>query len=110
MTDELNNKKIARLLTQSARQLDPGTLAALGNARQKALQRQTARVPVFTFATSRWVHFLVRIPSHQWAPAGLIAAMLVFGVGYWHHAQEQQIAEIDVAILTDELPIEVFVD
>jgi len=40
----------------------------------------------------------------------LLVAILMFAAGYWQHAQEQQISEIDVAILTDEMPIEVFVD
>lgn len=111
MNDELNPEKIARLLTQSTRQLDSDTLSALGNARQKALQRQALRAPVFTLAAGRWAHFRVHIPAYQWVSAGLLlVAMLVIGTGYWHHDQEQQIAETDVAILTDELPIEVFVD
>lgn len=110
MTDEINPEKIVQLLTQSTRQLDSCTLSALSNARQKALQRQTVRAPVFTFATSRWAHMLLPFTNHQWLSAGLLAAMLFFGTGYWHHVQEQQMDELDVAILTDDLPIEVFVD
>ncbi|MDO8264395.1 MAG: DUF3619 family protein [Gallionella sp.] len=110
MTDELNPEKIAQLLTQSTRHLDSGTLFALSNARQLALQRQAVRAPVFTLAASRLGHLLFQVSIYQWVSAGLLAAMLVIGTGYWHHAQEQQIAELDVAILTDELPIEVFVD
>lgn len=110
MTDELNPEKIAQLLTQSTRHLDSGTLSALSNARQNALQKQALRAPVFTVAAGRWTHLLVHIPTCQWVSAGLLAVMLAIGTGYWFHAQEQQIAELDVAILTDELPIEVFVD
>lgn len=110
MTDKLNPKRIAQLLTQSTRQLDSGTLSALSNARQKALQRQSVRIPVYTLATSRWAHLHLPFSAHQWVSAGLLAAMLIIGTSYWHHAQEQQIADLDLAILTDELPIEVFVD
>lgn len=111
MTDELKPEKIAHLLTQSTRHLDSGTLSALGNARRNALQRQSLGAPAYTLAPSRWAHLLVQIPTYQWVvSAGLIAAILAIGTGYWHHDQEQQIAELDVAILTDELPIEVFVD
>lgn len=110
MTDKLNPKRIAQLLTQSTRQLDSGTLSALSNARQKALQRQSVRVPVLTLDTGRWAHLQLAFSAHPWMSAGLLAAMLIIGTGYWHHAQEQQIADLDVAILTDELPIEVFVD
>lgn len=110
MTDKLKPEKIAQLLTQSTRQLDSDTLSALSNARQKALQRQTMRAPVFTLATSRLAQILLPFTNHQWISAGLLAALLVIGTSYVHHAQEQQIAELDVAILTDDLPIEVFVD
>lgn len=110
MTDKLNHEKIARLLTQSSRQLDSGTLTALSKAREVALQRQTLRVPVFSLTTGRWAHFLLPLSAHQWMPAVLLAVMFAVGAGYWHHAQEQQIDELDVAILTDDLPIEVFVD
>ena len=110
MTDELNPKKIAQLLTQSSRQLNSGTLTALSKAREVALQRHSLRAPVFTLATGRWAHFLLPLSAHQWMPAALLAITFAVGVGYWHHAQEQQIDELDVAILTDDLPIEVFVD
>lgn len=111
MTDKLNPKRIAQLLNQGTWQMDAGVLAALSDARQKALQRQSARAPVFTLATGRWTHFLASFTAHQWVSAGLLAAMLIIGSGYyWHHTHEQQIADLDVAILTDDLPIEVFVD
>ena len=111
MTDKLNQKRIAQLLTQSTWQMDAEVLSALSDARQKALQRQSQRVPVFTLATGRWTHLLPSFSSYQWVSAGLLAVMLVIGSGYyWHHTHEQQIADLDVAILTDDLPIEVFVD
>lgn len=110
MTDEINPERIVQLLTQNTRRMDAGTLSALSNARQKALQRQTARAPVFTLSTGRWTHVLFPLLNHQWVFAGLLVVMLTIGAGYWHHAQEQQIVDLDVAILTDDLPIEVFVD
>ncbi|MDH4215930.1 MAG: DUF3619 family protein [Gallionella sp.] len=111
MTDKLNPKRISQLLNQGTWQMDEKVLAALSDARQKALLRQSVRAPVFTFATSRWTHLLPSFSAHQWVSAGLLAIMLVIGADYyWHHAQEQQIADLDVAILTDDLPIEVFVD
>ena len=111
MTDKFNPKRIAQLLNQSTWQMDTNVLSALDDARQKALQRQSLHAPVYTLATGRWTHLLPSFSAHQWVSAGLLAAMLVIGTSYyWHHAQEQQIADLDVAILTDDLPIEVFVD
>ena len=110
MTDKLNPKRIAQMLNQGTWQIDTSILSALSDAREKALQKQTLRAAVFTLATGRWAHFLSPISNHQWVSAGLLAVMLIMGTGYWHNSQEQQIADLDVAILTDDLPIEVFVD
>jgi hypothetical protein len=116
MKTELNLDKIARLLDHSTRQLDGRVQSALNLARNNALERQSAYAPAFAHAgasssgTARWTHWLVPHSARQWIAAGVLAAALIGGAGAWHHAQEQQISELDVAILTDELPIEVFVD
>jgi len=110
MTAKLDLGKIAQLLTQSSRQLDTSTLSALADARNNALKKQLVRSPAAALSTGRWTHNLIPHSGQQWLATGLIVAILVFTAGYWQHAQEQQISELDVAILTDELPIEVFVD
>jgi Protein of unknown function (DUF3619) len=116
MTNELDPKKIAQLLTLSTRQLDEATLSALVNARQNALKRQSVRAPAFALTpasahtSARWADRLMPHSAQPWIAAGLLAAILVSGTSYWQHVQEQQIDELDVAILTDDLPIEVFVD
>jgi hypothetical protein len=116
----LDPQKVARLLTQSTRQLDEATLTALVNARQNALKKQLVRAPIFALhpaglhASPSWVNRLLPLSAQpktiMWLAAGLLAAALIAGTGYWQHLEEQQINELDVAILTDELPIEVFVD
>ena len=110
MITKLNPGKIAQLLTQSTRQLDADTLSALVAARQNALKKQSVRAPVFELSTGRQTHSLIPDSVQQWVVAGLFVAMLIVGTSFWHHVQEQQLSEIDVAILTDDLPIEVFVD
>ena len=112
MTTELDPKKITQLLTQSTRQLDTTILSALTSARQIALKRQSqsVRAPVFALATGRWTQRLMPHSAQQWIVTGLLAAVLIVGTNFWQHVQEQQISELDVAILTDELPIEVFID
>ncbi|MEO7623320.1 MAG: DUF3619 family protein [Gallionella sp.] len=115
----LNPQKVAELLTQSTRQLDEATLTALVSARQNALKRQLMHAPIFAFQPAgqralSWVNRLISPSAQPWIAmglaAGLLAAALFAGTGYWQHIEEQQINELDVAILTDELPIEVFVD
>lgn len=111
MNTEFNPGKIAQLLTQSTRQMDVQTLSALNRARQVALERQAVEAPVYALAfAGRWSHWLAPQGAMRWIAAGLLAATLVSVASYCHHAQEQQIGELDVAILTDELPLEVFVD
>ena len=111
---KLDPGKIAQLLTQSSRQLDEVTLSALFNARQNALKRQSVRAPVFTLAPAsshaHWTDRLVPHSAQPWVAAALLIATLIVGMGFWQHVQEQQINELDVAILTDDLPIEAFVD
>jgi type VI protein secretion system component VasF len=110
MTKNLDPSKIAQLLTLSTRQLDENTLSALSSARQNALKKQVVRAPVFALNTGRETHSLIPDSVQQWVVAGLLVAMLIVGMSFWHHVQEQQIDELDVAILTDDLPIEAFVD
>ncbi|MEO8342231.1 MAG: DUF3619 family protein [Gallionella sp.] len=113
---KLDPKKVAQLLTQSTRQLDDATLSALGNARQNAMKKQLVRAPFFAptpaslHTSAGWTARLLPHSAQPWIAAGLLAVLLGIGAGYWQHLEEQQIDELDVAILTDELPIEVFVD
>ena len=116
MTHKLDPGKIAQLLTQGTRQLDAVTISALVNARQNALKKQPVRAPVFTLTpasahtSARWTDRLMPHSAQPWITAGLLLAVLIAGTGYWQNVQEQQIDETDVAILTGDLPIEVFVD
>jgi hypothetical protein len=116
MNSELDPAKIAELLTISARQLDKATLSALADARQNALKRQSVRKPVFALASasahgsSHWANRLMPHSAHSWIAAILLVAVFIAGTNYWQNALDQQIDEIDVAILTNDMPIDVFVD
>lgn len=110
MTANLDPEKITRLLTLSTRQLDQSTLSALSRARQNALERQSVRTPVFALSTGHGTRHLAPSPIRIWLVAGLLIATILIGMGYWNHLQEQQIDETDLAILTDDMPIDVFVN
>ena len=110
MNTDLDPGKITRLLTMSARQLDQSALSALSSARQKALERQSVRSRFFALSTGHGSHRLLPNIAHPWVMAGLLVATLILGTGYWQHVQEQQIDDTDLAILTDDTPIDVFVD
>ncbi len=111
MNTEFDPGRIAQLLTQSTHRMDAQTLSALSRARQSALERHTSESPAYALAfAGRWSRRLAPSATMRWLAAGLLAATMVTVASYYHHAQEQQIGELDVAILTDELPLEVFVD
>lgn len=116
MTNQLNPEKIVQLLTKGIQQIDESTLSALAKARLNALNRQSTRAPVFTLTsasahtTVRWAGRFIPHSAQPWIAAGLLAAILFAGTSYWQNVQEQQIDETDVAILTGDLPIEVFVN
>ncbi len=116
MTNELDPGKIAQLLTQGTRQMDAAIISALVDARQNALIRHSVRAPVFALTSvsahtsARWTDRLIPHSVQPWVAAVLLVAVLIAGTSYWQNFQEQQIDETDVAILTDDLPIEVFVN
>ncbi|OGS95780.1 MAG: hypothetical protein A3K04_00775 [Gallionellales bacterium RBG_16_56_9] len=108
---DINPDRIAKLLTRATEQLDDDTVAALRQARNAALERQTINEPVFALGTGHRAHWLMPHSAHQWAATAILfVAILVGGVSYWHHAHENEMSHLDVAILTDDLPMEVFVD
>ena len=102
-------ENIAKLLTQVTEQIPPETLAALQRSRNIALSRQSAHRPEFALDGRHGIHFSTPHSLQQWLYTGiLLAAVLASLIGYWHH--EQDTSHLDIAILTDDLPMEIFVD
>lgn len=111
MTTKLDPKKITQLLDQSTRQLDGEILSALQQSRAQALQRQATPAQALRFAGNGWAHLPLPRSARQWITIGLLALALASGANlWWQHTRHQQIIDTDVDILTDELPIELFVD
>ncbi len=111
MTTKLNPEKISQVLNQSVRELNEETLSALQQARAKALQRQAAPARAQEFAGHRLINVLVPHTVQQWIIAVMVVFMLLAGAGlWWQHVHHQQQVELDVEMLTDELPLEIFVD
>lgn len=102
---------VTGLLTHAAGQLDGSTVAALCRARNLALERQASNQPVIAFSTGHGIHWLMSHTSHHWmATLILLMAVLAGSIGYWHHAHERETSHLDIAILTDDLPMEIFID
>ena len=116
--DELG-ARIAGLLAEGADELPPESRERLRAARQKALARRAARervpawVPSWMLAGANGLAGLTE--RSVWGVRYLIpvAALVLglLGVVYMHTGTvATDIAEIDVGLLTDELPINAFLD
>ncbi len=113
-----NNKpeSIARLLTHSAEKIDTKTIEGLRRARNVALNRQSIHKPYFALSSGHTTHLLTPHSPQQWVAAIiLLIAVLVSLAGYWHHGAEHDsnhhdMSHLDIAILTDDLPMEIFLD
>lgn len=108
---DMTPEAIAGLLTRAAEQLDDDTVAALRRARSLALERQALSQPAFALSTGHSTHWPIPHTIHQWmVMAILLIAALAGGISYWHHAHEREMTHLDIAILTDDLPMEIFID
>lgn len=109
MNQKLNPEQIRQLLNSSLNRIEQPALTRLREARELALARHDAHAdaPALAWA-GNWRFAVPHHKTRYFAAAALLAAILFGGASYWHH--DQDVSEIDVAILTDELPIEVYVD
>ena len=109
----LNHLQIAALLTSGTGQLDDSVIASLRQAKTIALTKQRTRAPILALdAITQHAHSLMMPHSTaRWlVSAVLLASFVVGGTGYWHHQQEHQKNHLDLAILIDDMPMEVFID
>ena len=112
---------IRRALDESAEGLPQPTLARLALARRAALQRKKPQVAPQTVAAPGMAPAfagtmgarppVVRAPRFvlMWPMFALVAALI--GVAYWEDQQRiADTADIDAAMLSDELPLNAYLD
>lgn len=107
MNPELDPHQVVHFLSHHSSPLDEKTLATLARSREKALLKKPSPSPVRMFAGHT---FTLPHIEHQWLIIFLLAAALFIGADAWQNDEEQQNCDVDIAILTDELPLEVFVN
>ena len=111
MNTKLSNKEIGSLLNRSAQQLDRSTLNELHTARQQALQNQRVASPVWV-SRNGLLHGQLRLSPRalNWFIVGVVASLLVINLTYWERTYEHDHSDIDIAILTDDMPVDAFID
>ena len=112
--------KIRRALNESTENLSASTLDRLANARKMALASKKQEVPVAAFVLKGILAghsgFSFQGPSSWLGKFGVALPLLVLIIGLfgiYEYEQQQRIsdlAEIDVAVLADELPPDAYLD
>jgi len=115
MRTEINTQLINDLLNKSCTKLKPSTLDVLRKSRTLALDHQRAynTNPAFAWIGGQYA----KVNSHHQsksvnlAVAALFVACLISGATFWrNYSTEHEICEVDVAILTDVMPLHVYMD
>lgn len=110
----LKIEDVTNLLNRSASGLAPDTVDKLHAARRAALQHQrmSRPAPVYTWLEQHGIlgHRASHHKSLNWGLTALLVIVLFGGTGYWHSISERDHSAVDIAILTDELPVHMYVD
>lgn len=107
-------RKIVQHLNRGADHIKQGTLYQLQSARQAALDRyREAPQPVRGLAVagnaaSRSSHS--RYFNARYVAAAALLMLSLIGISYWQFVQSNDVAEIDVSLLTSDLPINAYLD
>ena len=111
MNIKLSNKEIGNLLNRAAHQLDRSTLNELRTARHNALQNQRVDTPTWV-SQNGLLHGKLQLTQRalNWIIVAVVASLLVINLTYWDRTYEHDHSDIDIAILTDDLPVDMFVD
>ena len=112
--------KVRRALNESAENIPEATLTRLSNARKIALSHKKQESKIAVFASNGILAgnagFSFQGPNSWFGKLGVVLPMLVLIVGLfgiYEYEQNQRIndlAEIDAAVLVDELPPDAYLD
>lgn len=114
MSQQLNTEQIRQLLNRATAQLDQNTLTRLRNAREQTLERYSARHEhILAFSGHGNTHGHSAYQQHRllyWIAGLLLVISLLGSIAYWQQNRDNTTRDEDIAILTDDLPIQVYVD
>ena len=113
--NKLSTESIKQILNQSITQMDASTLDSLRAARNRALESHRAlqHAPILAWLNQHGMWIGSPAETHKkmsWMLAFLFIICLAGGVAYMEQNSEHEHSEIDIAILTDDLPIDAYVE
>jgi len=107
-------KSIARQLSAGLGQIDKNTATRLQAARKQALEKYRAPQPVFDWAWAGGFQSGSHHNGHThlrwWLSAGVLILALLTALFWQNSRQNGDIAEIDAALLSGDLPIHAYLD
>lgn len=107
-------KNIARQLNAGLGQIDKDIANRLQAARKQALEKYRAPQPVFGWAWAGGSHPHSRHNGHThlrwWLSAGVLILALLAALFWQNSRQNGDIAELDAALLSGDLPIHAYLD
>ncbi len=113
MNEPQFGNKVRQILNQGA-QLDEKSLARLRSAREHALKRQRLSAPA---EASAWTDTLVGgfggftgLSLRLILPMAVLVGGLLAISGWQQNLRTAEVAELDAMLLTDELPLDAFLD
>ncbi len=110
---QLNANAVKQQLNRALSEIDPATQSRLRRARAQALERYEARRamnPALAWINDH-VHWQPSSPHHktQLLIGAILVACLLGGFAYWQQTNDDT-TDVDIEILTGDMPIHVFVD
>ncbi len=103
MNNHMNTNEIRQLLNRSAGQLEQNTLAGLRKAREQAMLRHDPGAQGRWAWVGNWKH-----SPAAWVATLLLTLSLVGGGAYYWEMHDN--SDVDLAILTDDLPANLYVN
>jgi len=111
MNTKLTLQEIGNLLDRSSNQLDRTTLDGLYSARQHSLRHRRASTPTWVSQDGTLHgHLHLSHRAYNWLIAAIVVTLLTINLSYWYHTSDRDHSDIDIAILTDDLPVDMYVD
>lgn len=110
MKPDMQPHKIKQLLNSSLPHIEQPTLDRLHDIREQVLARYAARAAAPSLVAASGFVFGTQRKSNLWVITVLLAACLVSGITYWHRGTERNVSDEDIAILTDDIPIHMYVE